>query len=76
MQSETLWERLCNHTNQRTLVTSGTTVAKVNIRIFVFFVTNIQIMNIKSIMTLGKTVIMVTMFNSNNNRKFLTLVRE
>jgi len=33
-------------------------------------------MNIKSIMTLGKTVIMVTMFNSNNNRKFLTLVRE
>jgi hypothetical protein len=74
--SETLWELLCNHTNQRMLVTSVNMVAKVNIGIFVFLVTKIQIVNMKSIMTLGKTTIGVTKFNSSNNRKFLTLVRK
>ena len=50
--------------------------AKVNMGIFVFLVTKIQIVNMKSIMTLGKTSIMVTKFNSSNNRKFVTLVRK
>jgi transcriptional regulator of aromatic amino acid metabolism len=51
-------------------------VAKFNIGIFLFFVTEIQNVNIKSIITLGKTATIVTKFNSNNNRKFVTLVRK
>jgi hypothetical protein len=76
LHSETLWELLYNHTNQRTLITSVNIAAKVNVGIFVFLVNKVQIVNIKSIMTLRKTTIMVTKFNSSKNRKFVTLVRK